>query len=144
QQVTKMARAMVTQYGMSDEMGPRVYGDKQELVFLGREISEQRDYSDAIAEQIDTEVRQIIDAEHDRAKKILTENRDVLDLIANKLLEVETLEAEEFVALIEGLEPPETPAAIGKTAESSSQEVGEQVDWEPPSTLELPPAPSPA
>ena len=78
QQVTKMARSMVTQYGMSDEMGPRVYGDKQELVFLGREISEQRDYSDAIAEQIDGEVKDIIDSEHARAGQILTENRDKL------------------------------------------------------------------
>ncbi|HZD51777.1 MAG TPA: ATP-dependent zinc metalloprotease FtsH, partial [Woeseiaceae bacterium] len=60
-QVTKMARAMVTQYGMSASLGARVYGEKQEMVFLGREISEQRDYSDAVAEQIDSEVRQIID-----------------------------------------------------------------------------------
>jgi cell division protease FtsH len=144
QQVTKMARSMVTQYGMSDEMGPRVYGDKQELVFLGREISEQRDYSDAIAEKIDLEVKEIIDSEHRRAFQILTENRDKLDLIASTLLEVETLEAEEFVALIEGKEPPASPPSVDKPPDTSDQEIGEQVEWEPPSSLDLPPAPSPA
>jgi cell division protease FtsH len=135
---------MVTQYGMSDEMGPRVYGDKQELVFLGREISEQRDYSDAIAEKIDLEVKEIIDPEHRRAFQILTENRDKLDLIASTLLEVETLEAEEFVALIEGKEPPASPPSVDKPPDTSDQEIGEQVEWEPPSSLDLPPAPSPA
>jgi cell division protease FtsH len=144
QQVTKMARSMVTQYGMSDEMGPRVYGDKQELIFLGREISEQRDYSDAIAEQIDREVRDIIDSEHARAFQILTDNRDKLDLLANKLLEIETLEADAFVALIEGTDPPTSPPSVDKPPDSSSQEADEQVSWEPPSSLELPPAPSPA
>jgi cell division protease FtsH len=114
-QVTKMARAMVTQYGMSDELGPRVYGDKQELVFLGREISEQRDYSDAIAEVIDQEVREIIDTEHNRARQILTENRDKLDMVAQKLLEVETLEAEEFLALIEGTDSPTSSSSSGNT-----------------------------
>lgn len=144
QQVTKMARSMVTQYGMSDEMGPRVYGDRKELIFLGREISEQRDYSDAIAEQIDGEVRDIIDSEHARAAKILTENRDKLDLIANKLLEIETLEADDFVALIEGTDPPTSPPSVDKPPDSSPQGVGEQVTWEPPSSLDLPPAPAPA
>jgi cell division protease FtsH len=144
QQVTKIARSMVTQYGMSDEMGPRVYGDKKEMIFLGREISEQRDYSDAIAEQIDSEVRQIIDSEHTRAEKILTDNRDILDLIANKLLEVETLEAEEFIALVDGTEPPSQPPSIEEPQVSSSQEIGEQAEWETPSSLDMPPTPSPA
>ena len=146
QQVTKMARAMVTRYGMSDEMGPRVYGDKQELVFLGREISEQRDYSDAIAEQIDLEVRKIIDTEYARAKKILIENRDKLDLIANKLLEVETLEAAEFVAVIEGTDAPaEEPGSGSPTPESTKPEQSSQPEeWKPPSSLDLPPTPSPA
>jgi cell division protease FtsH len=144
QQITKMARSMVTQYGMSDELGPRVYGDRQELVFLGREISEQRDYSDAIAEQIDSEVREIIDTEHQRVQRILLENRDKLDLLAGKLLEVETLEASEFVALIEGTdEAPSTPA--DKPPPQAPEPLrGEETEWEPPSSLDLPPAPSPA
>jgi cell division protease FtsH len=144
QQVTKMARAMVTQYGMSEEMGPRVYGDKQELVFLGREISEQKDYSDAIAEQIDQEVRKIIDTEYDRALQLLTNNRDKLNLIATKLLEVESLEADEFVALIEGIDLPSAPPSDDLPPEPSQPKQSEQVEWEPPSSLDLPPAPSPA
>ncbi len=116
QQVTRIARAMVTQYGMSNEMGLRVYGEKQELVFLGREISEQRDYSDAVAEQIDAEVRRIIDSAHQLATDILTENRDKLDMISQHLLEVETLEAAEFVALIEGKDlPAAKPPQPGST-----------------------------
>jgi cell division protease FtsH len=143
QQVTRMARSMVTQYGMSDELGPRIYGEKQEMVFLGREISEQRDYSDAIAEKIDAEVRDIIDKEYERGRRVLTENRDKLELIAKTLLERETLEAAEFVALMEGKdlppssdpEPPKTP-----TPRSSSS----AKEWSPSSSLDLPPAPTPA
>ncbi len=145
QQVTKMARAMVTQYGMSDEMGPRVYGDKQELVFLGREISEQRDYSDAIAEKIDREVREIIDTEYERAKQILVDQRETLDLVANKLLEVETLEAAEFVAIIEGIETPaESPSGSPTPESPKPKPSGQKKEWKPPTSLDLPPSPSPA
>jgi cell division protease FtsH len=144
-QITKMARAMVTQYGMSSVMGARVYGEKQEMVFLGREISEQRDYSDAIAEQIDNEVRQIIDAQYQRARDILEEHRAKLELIARRLLEVETLEAEEFVALMEGQETQTAPPPSGSPPRSSESSAGEssQREWKPPG-LDLPPAPSPA
>ena len=141
QQVTKLSRSMVTQYGMSDELGPRVYGEKQELVFLGREISEQRDYSDAIAQKIDEEVRQIIDIEYDRATKLLLENRDKLDLIAQKLLEVETLEADEFISLLEGRDPPPPPPS--GEAPVLTPESKDKSGWNP-SSLDLPPTPSPA
>ncbi|MDX1664596.1 MAG: ATP-dependent zinc metalloprotease FtsH [Candidatus Promineifilaceae bacterium] len=145
-QVTKMARAMVTQYGMSDALGARVYGEKQELVFLGREISEQRDYSDAVAEQIDAEVRQIIDAQYSRTRRILAENRDKLDLVAQRLLEMETLEADEFIALLEGTDPQSAPSQRDPQAprpgQDRSRESG-QSDWQRPN-LDLPPAPSPA
>jgi cell division protease FtsH len=144
QQITKMARSMVTQYGMSDEMGPRVYGDKQELVFLGREISEQRDYSDAVAEQIDREVREIIDVEYARALQILKTHREELDLIANTLLEVETLEAPEFVALIEGKDQPISELPDTSRQEPISPESSDSLEWDPPSQLDLPPAPTPA
>jgi len=142
QQVTRMARAMVTQYGMSNELGLRVYGEKQELVFLGREISEQRDYSDAIAEQIDAEVRRIIDEAHHLATEILTQNRDKLDLISQKLLEVETLEGAEFVALVEGKDVPTSAPSSGSTRMSTPKtaETGER----PRPALDLPPSPSPA
>ncbi len=143
QQITKMARAMVTQYGMSDELGPRVYGDKQEMVFLGREISEQRDYSDAIAEKIDREVREIIDTEYARATQLLTEHQDKLELIAQTLLEIETLESDEFVALIEGKGPPPPPSSDNPPPQPSQPSPSEPVEWKP-SGLDMPPAPSPA
>jgi len=94
--VTKLARKMVTRLGMSTELGPMVYGQKEELVFLGREISEQRDYSEAVAEKIDSEVQTLVNAAYVQAKKILTKYRSKLDAVANKLLEVETLSREEF------------------------------------------------
>jgi cell division protease FtsH len=99
EQVTRLARNMVTRLGMSSEMGPRVYGQKEEMIFLGREISEQRDYSEAVAEQIDAEVRKIVDNSYKLAKKLLTKYRKQLDAVAQKLLEVETLTREEFVAI---------------------------------------------
>ncbi len=143
QQVTRLARAMVTQYGMSTEMGLRVYGDKQELVFLGREISEQRDYSDAIAEQIDVEVRRIIDSAHSLAMTILTDHRDKLEMVSQRLLEVETLEAADFVALLEGKDivvPSSTPPGSPKINLPKPSEGAER---HRPS-LDRPPSPSPA
>ncbi len=144
QQVTKIARSMVTQYGMSDEMGARVYGDKQELIFLGREISEQRDYSDAIAEQIDREVREIIDAAYETATNILVENRDKLEMVATKLLEVESLEADEFVATVEGIESSEPSSHEDSPPEPTPSKPREKTEWDPPTSLDLPPSPSPA
>lgn len=143
QQVTRMARAMVTQYGMSDELGPRVYGEKQEMVFLGREISEQRDYSDAIAEKIDAEVRTIIDTAYERARTILNEQRDKLDLIASTLLEIETLEAAEFAALMEGLEIPSMNKPLPPTKPTTAPAPAAE-EWKPSASLDLPPSPSPA
>ncbi len=104
--VTKMARAMVTRYGMSDTLGPLVYGRKEELVFLGKEIGEQRDYSEAIAHQIDDEVRRIITEAYEKAKKVIVDHREQIDRIVNYLMERETLSAEEFVAAFEGRSLP--------------------------------------
>ncbi len=142
QRVTQIARTMVTQYGMSENLGLRVYGQKQELVFLGREISEQRDYSDALAEQIDREVREIIDRQYTRARAILLENREAMDRIAQALLEEESLEAEEFVALIEGVERPFPPSDPPLRAKRTTNKE-DSPDWNSP-TLNLPPAPTPA
>lgn len=96
ERVTQIARSMVTRLGMSSEMGPMVYGQKEELIFLGREISEQRDYSEAVAEQIDTEVRRLVTDSYQKARQILVEYREKLDAVAERLLEVETLSREEF------------------------------------------------
>ena len=95
---TELARRMVTDFGMSDKLGPRTFGDKQEMVFLGREIAEQRDYSDKVAEQIDDEVNNIIHQAYEAARKILTENKERLVHIAEKLIAQETIEGEELEA----------------------------------------------
>ncbi|MCA9924845.1 MAG: hypothetical protein KC421_20860, partial [Anaerolineales bacterium] len=146
QKVTQIARLMVTQYGMSEDLGLRVYGAKQELVFLGREISEQRDYSDAIAEKIDKEVRGIIDQQHEQARNILTMHRDKLDIIAKALLDVETLEADEFIALMEGQPLPASNQKDNKppTPSQPEENYNATTEWKPSSSLDLPPSPSPA
>jgi cell division protease FtsH len=109
EQVTRLARSMVTRLGMSSEMGPRVYGQKEEMIFLGREISEQRDYSESVAEQIDAEVRKIVDDSYKLARKLLTKYRKQLDAVAQRLLEVETLNREDFEAIF----PPPVPKKSG-------------------------------
>jgi cell division protease FtsH len=96
ERVTKMARTMVTRLGMSDDLGPMVYGQKEELIFLGREISEQRDYSEEIAVKIDQEVRNLVSEAHERAREILNKYRDQLNTVANTLMEVETLDRTQF------------------------------------------------
>jgi cell division protease FtsH len=109
ERVTRMARAMVTRLGMSDQLGPMVYGQKEELIFLGREISEQRDYSEAVAEEIDDEVRKLVSEAYDKARQVLMDYREKLDVVAKRLLEVETISREEF----EELFPPPFPKKSG-------------------------------
>jgi cell division protease FtsH len=109
ERVTRIARAMVTRLGMSNQLGPMVYGQKEELIFLGREISEQRDYSDSVAEEIDSEVRRLVADAYDKARQILNQYRDTLDAVAKRLLEVETISQEEF----EGIFPPPIPKISG-------------------------------
>ncbi len=108
-QVTHIAREMVTRLGMSDELGNRVYGKKEEMIFLGREISEQRDYSEEVAEQIDREVRKLVDDAYSQSREILKKYRTQLDAVAGKLLEVETITREEFEAIF----PPPFPKKSG-------------------------------
>ncbi len=99
ERVTSMARTMVTRLGMSSELGLMTYGKKEEMIFLGREISEQRDYSEAVAVKIDAEVRKLVDDAYKTTKKILTKYRKELDLVAKKLLEVESINRAEFEAI---------------------------------------------
>jgi cell division protease FtsH len=96
EEATKLAHKMVTSYGMSQKLGPRSFGHKEEMVFLGREISEQRDYSEKIAQEIDEEVHSIIQNAHDEARRLLTSNRKRLVHIAEKLIAQETIEGEEL------------------------------------------------
>ncbi len=109
EQVTRTARLMVTRLGMSGELGQMTYGQKEELIFLGREISEQRDYSEAVAQQIDREVRKVVDDSYKLALEILKKHRKELDAVAQKLLEVESLTREEF----EKIFPPPSPKTSG-------------------------------
>ena len=102
ERVTRMARSMVTRLGMSDLLGPMVYGQKEELIFLGREISEQRDYSEAVATQIDAEVRRLVSEAHEKARNVLIQYRENLDAVAKKLLDAETISREDF----ENIFPP--------------------------------------
>lgn len=99
---TKLARTMVTQYGMSKKLGPLMFGEKDELVFLGKEIGEQRNYSEEIARQIDHEVRRIVEEAHKRAVLLLKENKTKLEEIAARLLKEETLDAKQFETLFSG------------------------------------------
>jgi len=102
QQLTQMARSMVTKYGMSESMGPLQYGQQDEMVFLGRELAEQRDYSELIAEEIDQEVRRIVTEAYVHVQKSLGENIDKLHRVARALLDEETLNLEEFERVFVG------------------------------------------
>ena len=144
EKATGLARAMVTQYGMSENLGPLTFGKKDEMIFLGREISEQRNYSDEIAAKIDAEVREIIDRAYQRAKEALISQREVLDRLAALLIEKETIESDEFEALFAGVLPPRgtagpTPRVAGEV------EAGEDVPAaEPGPKRRRKPAPQPA
>jgi cell division protease FtsH len=113
QRATSMARSMITQYGMSDLLGPRTFGSGQTSLFLGREISDQRDYSEEAAEQIDQEVKRIVETGYGRAIALLRENRAKLDELAEILIERETLDRASFEDIMNGTNAPNN---IGDTA----------------------------
>ncbi len=109
EQATRMARAMVTRFGMSDELGPIAYGENQEEVFLGHSVSRQQNVSEETARKIDSEIRRIVDTTYGRAHEILTGHLDDLHTLARGLLEYETLTGDEIVALLKGIPPVRTP-----------------------------------
>ena len=109
QYATRMARAMVTRYGLSDALGPIEYGENQEEVFLGHSVARSQNVSEATAQKIDGEIHRIIDESHARATQILTEKRDELTVLARGLLEYETLTGDEIIALLKGIAPVRTP-----------------------------------
>ena len=112
EKATELARKMVCEWGMSKKMGPLTFGRKEEQVFLGRDIARHQDYSEHTALQIDQEVKRIVSESYDRAKKILSENREVLERVAAALLEREVLDAEDVKTLIEGLPLKERETAV--------------------------------
>ncbi|GAC1478512.1 MAG: ATP-dependent zinc metalloprotease FtsH [Candidatus Dormibacteria bacterium] len=142
---TKLARRMVTEWGMSDKLGPLTFGHKEELVFLGRDLGEQRNYSEEVAGEIDQEVHRLVDSAYQRAKKILTERRDTMVLLAEYLKQEETIEGWQIDAVInspDGKLPPvperpraETPRA--PQVQSRPEDRGPEL---PPGRLEPTPA----
>jgi cell division protease FtsH len=151
QMVTNYAKRMVTEFGMSEKLGTRSFGNKQEMVFLGREISEQKDYSERYALEIDKEIDSLISEAYNTAKTILSENRDKLDLLANQLITGETLEGpdlEKVFAKI-GLATPEKeikatdiPAPVKPVAEGETLAPPQKVPGMPRLVPKQKPTPS--
>ena len=106
EQVTGLARAMVTRYGMSDKLLPRTFGKREDMIFLGREIAEQRDYSEKVAQEIDDEVQNIILEAYSQCKHVIVEHYDKLVQIARYLMLNETVEGEDLAKLFESVAPP--------------------------------------
>jgi len=125
---TRVARAMVCELGMSSKLGPVAYGENEESVFLGREMSSRReDYSEDTAREIDQEVRAIVEGQYRVAKTVLDENRDALDRLAQALLERETLDAEEIEATLAGRElPPRQRLIIPTWSEKRNRDRSEK------------------
>jgi cell division protease FtsH len=109
ERATTIARRMVMEYGMSDKLGPRAYGRREELVFLGREITETKNYSEKVAEEIDNEIHAIISEAYQRAEQTLRERRVILDTLAQALMTRETIEGDELLAILEGA-PASSPS----------------------------------
>jgi cell division protease FtsH len=131
---TGIARNMVCEWGMSDELGPLAYGKKNEQIFLGREISQSRDYSDSIAMTIDKEIKDLVTSAYDRAMNLLKDNRDKLDLLAKALREFETLDRDDINTL---LDTGEVPNSRKKKFEATQKSVSHS----PSSEQEAPPRP---
>src|SRR5450830_908944 len=120
EKATTLARRMVTEWGMSDKLGPLAFGKHDEMIFLGREIGEQRNYSDDVAKLIDEEVRAIIEKGYVRATQVLTENRTKLLALADKLIAEETVDTEEFEKLFSDLPPKENLHGISLLPKAGS------------------------
>ena len=138
QRATGIARKMVTEWGMSEALGPRTFGHRQEMVFLGREISEQRDYGDKIADQIDAEINALMEEAHTEALDLLTTHRPKLAQMARHLLSEETIDGEALGRLFEAAAPPLDEVDIAPHAPGS--EKPQRVDLGLP-TPEPPPSP---
>ena len=123
-QATQLARAMVTKYGMSEEMGPVEYGENQEEVFLGRSVTQTQSVSEAVAQKIDKEIRKLVDEGYNHAKKILTDKIDDLHKIAKALLTYETLTGEEIEDIINKNKYPETKQDLAKDDENKDSALG--------------------
>jgi cell division protease FtsH len=120
-----MARQMVTKYGMSEKLGPLQYGKTDELIFLGRQIQEERNYSEDVAKLIDSEVKEIIDAARQKAYEVLTAHKDKLDAVVRRLITDETISSEEFDRIFEDEEVIPAAAATGASTPPAGTTGGE-------------------
>jgi cell division protease FtsH len=134
EKATDLARRMVTEWGMSDKMGPLSFGKRDEMIFLGREIGEQRNYSDDVAKMIDDEVRALIEHGYVRATQVLTENKTRLLALADKLIAEETVESEEFEKLFADLPPKENLHGIVLASSGGTFVGGPAAPATPPTT----------
>jgi cell division protease FtsH len=116
ERATEMARRMVTQWGMSDALGPMVYGENEGEVFLGRSVTTHKNVSEATMQQVDKEIRRIIDQQYALARKLIEDNRDKIEAMAKALLEWETIDAEQIEDIMAGKSPrPPKPSQGGAT-----------------------------
>jgi len=123
ERATQLARDMVTRYGMSDELGPMVYGENEGEVFLGRSITTQKNVSEATMQKVDGEIRKIIDQQYAVARKILEDNRDKVEAMAKALLELETIDSDQIADIMAGL-PPRAPKPTSAPATGGSSSGG--------------------
>jgi cell division protease FtsH len=147
EKATTLARRMVTEFGMSDRLGPLSFGKRDELVFLGREIGEQRNYSDEIARQIDEEVRALVDRAYERATEVLVTHRSRLEALAQKLIAEESVDAEGFETLFADLPPKQTLHGLPPRHRDSGDAGGSggaDVPTEKAAAPDVPPASAPA
>jgi cell division protease FtsH len=144
EKATDLARRMVTEWGMSDKMGPLAFGKRDEMIFLGREIGEQRNYSDDVAKMIDEEVRALIEHGYARATQVLTEYKGKLLALADKLIAEETIEAEEFEKLFDDLPPKENVHGVLLASATGTFTPEAPVRPVPPPSASPKPTPSPS
>ena len=148
EKATDLARRMVTEFGMSEKLGPMSWGKHEEMVFLGRTMGEQRNYSDDVAKMIDDEVRAIVDRGYERATQVLTEHQDRLTQLAEALVAKETIEAKDFEEMFADLPDPRSEPGGSPTPKLATPLAGlgtSREEEEPPAASETPePSPTPA
>jgi cell division protease FtsH len=119
ERATQLARDMVTRYGMSEELGPMVYGENEGEIFLGRSVTTQKNVSESTMQKVDSEIRKIIDQQYAVARKLIEDNRDKVEAMAAALLDMETIDADQ-IADIMGGKPPRPPKPTSSAATGSS------------------------
>jgi len=126
ERATEIARRMVTQWGMSDELGPMVYGENEGEVFLGRSVTTHKSVSEATLQKVDAEIRRIIDEQYMLARKLIDQNREKVEVMAKALLEWETLDAEQVNDIMQGRPPRPPKPSAGTSSTPSTPPGGEQ------------------